>query len=1078
MKQPLLILRKLPVIALAFFMLTAVVPEVRGQNKSVSGVVKDDDDSPLPGVSVVEKGTSNGTVTDADGRFTMSLSGNAPTLVFSFIGMKPSEVEVGSQSTFDISMKADIQQLGEVVVIGYATIDRRDLTSSVSSINNKQIKDIPLNSAAQALSGRLAGVQVTSAEGSPNSDVQIRIRGGGSITQDNSPIYIVDGMQVENALSVLSPQDIESIDVLKDASATAIYGARGANGIVIITTKGGKQQRPTFTFSSLAGVRQLANKLDVWKPYDFVMYQYERSRGGANSEKTFLQDYGAYEDLELYKGVPFVDWQDEMFGRTALMQTYNLGVTGGGKVTQYNVSLTSNGEEGIMLGSDFDRKLATVRIDNNLGKRFKVGISGRLNHTDVNGAGTASAGSSSTNKLRHSIKYRPFIAPGQPLDYYDPEYALETNANSLSLVNPILLNKQEYQNEVTNVANISGYATVKINDYLSFKTTIGFDNLRETTRLFNDTITNAAKQNGQGQPIASWNKEFVETLNNSNVLTFSSSGLKSIFGDKHKLDVIVGQEIFEKDIKIDFAESKFFPVGIRPGQAFDEFYTLGAVQPNSRITEVTEKLLSFFGRANYSYADKYLISLSYRGDGSSKFAQGKQWGYFPGASLAWRVSSEPFFSPLIGVMSEFKLRASYGASGNNRIGNFLYLSLFEPGGYYSLNEQNVVGYVPSSLANSNLKWEGIVSRNIGLDAGILNNKIQLSVDYYNNSSVDLLLDRIVPATSGYTTQIQNVGETSNKGIEIQLGATPINRGSFTWTSNFNISFNKNKIETLGPDLVSFLQPSGWAGNNQPADFIVEVGQSVGTVWGLQTDGFYQIEDFDYDAVAQTYTLKEGVATNQGITSVAPQPGFIKFRDLTGDGLVTDDDRTIIGNTSPKFFGGWNNQFSYKNFDLSVFVNFQYGNDVVNANKLEFTSGYTVSSNLLSQMSNRWRNVNDEGVVVKEPEALAALNANATLWSPLTTASSFYTHSWAIEDGSFIRLNNITLGYSLPEALVNKIRIKKLRVYATANNLAVFTNYSGYDPEVNTRRNSRLTPGVDFSAYPRSRAFIGGLNLTF
>jgi TonB-dependent starch-binding outer membrane protein SusC len=1077
MKQTLPYLRRLLTMAIAIALLTLAY-EVRGQNKSITGVVKGEDQLPLPGVSIVEKGTTNGTVTDAEGAFTITLSGQSSVLVFSFIGMAAQEVDVANQSNLDITMQSDVQLLNEVVVIGYATVDRRDLTSSVSSISNKQIKDIPINSAAQALTGRLAGVQVMAAEGSPNADVQIRIRGGGSITQDNSPIYIVDGMQVENALSVLSPQDIESIDVLKDAAATAIYGARGANGIVIITTKGGKQQRPVFTFGSLIGVKQLANRLSVWKPYDFVMYQYERSRGGTTSQNNFLNDYGSYEDLELYKGVPFVDWQDEMFGRNAVMQTYNLGVTGGGKVTQYNLSMTSNGEEGIMQGSDFDRLLLTLRVDNNIGKRFKAGFSGRLNHTVVNGAGTSTAGSSSTNRLRHSIKYRPFVNPGQPIDYYDPEYALETNANSLSLVNPVLLNKQEYQQELTKVANISAYGSVKFTDYLSFKTTIGFDNARERTRVFSDTITNASKSNGQGLPIASLRKEYNETLNNSNVLSFTSAGLKNIFGEKHKLDMILGQETYIRDIKVDFLESKYFPIGTRPEDAFGQMGELGVVQPNSRVTEVTEKLSSFFGRANYSFADKYLVSLSYRADGSSKFAANNRWGYFPGASLAWRISSEPFFNSVTKYVSELKLRASYGASGNNRIGNFLYLSLFEPGGFYSINDQNVVGYIPSSLANSNLTWEGIVSRNVGADIGILNNSIQLSVDYYENSSIDLLLDRIVPSTSGYTSQIQNIGETSNKGVEIQLSATPINRGSFTWNATFNVSFNKNNIESLGPDLTSFLQPSGWAGSNQPSDFIVKVGQPVGTVWGLITDGFYRVEDFDYNSGTDTYTLKAGVATNQGITSVAPQPGMIKFRDIDGDGFVTDADRTIIGDTSPEFFGGLNQQFTYKNFDLSVFVNFQYGNDVVNANKLEFTSGYTVSSNLLSVMSDRWRNVNDEGQVVRDPTALAALNANAKLWSPLTTASSFYTHSWGIEDGSFIRLNNVTLGYTLPESLLSKIKIKKLRVYATANNLAVFTNYSGYDPEVNTRRNSPLTPGVDFSAYPRSRSFIGGLNLTF
>jgi TonB-linked SusC/RagA family outer membrane protein len=1077
MKKSLPLILRITAILFSVIFLGTIPPEALAQTRSVSGVVKSSDQDPLPGVSIVEKGTTNGTVTDVNGNFSITVSDKA-VLTVSFIGMVPKDVSVGSQTSLEVTLDYDVTELGEVVVIGYGTVDRRDLTSSVSSINNKQIKDIPINSAAQALAGRLAGVQVTAAEGSPNANVQIRIRGGGSITQDNSPIYIVDGMQVENALNVLSPQDIESIDVLKDAAATAIYGARGANGIVIITTKGGRQQKLSVNFNSLIGVRQLANKLDVWKPYDFVRYQYDRSRGNSTAEGNFSRDYGSFEDIELYKGVPFVDWQDEVFGRSALMQTYNIGVNGGGKVTQYNVSATSNTEEGVMLGSDFDRKLLNVRLDNNLGKRFKVGVGARLNHTIVNGAGTAEAGSSGTNRLRHSIKYRPFVVPGEALDYYDPEYALETNGNGLSLINPLLLVAQEYKQELTKVANMNGYVSYKINDFLSFKSSLGYDNTRERTRVFNDSITNASKSNGQGLPIASLNKMKSTIVNNSNVLSFSSEGLKSIFGTKHKLDMIAGEETYEKRTTGDFIESRYFPRGTSPEVAFDQMGELGTIQPTSRIIESTEKLLSFFARANYAYDDKYLVTLSYRADGSTKFAEGNKWGKFPGASVAWRISSEPFFTGFTRAVSELKLRASYGASGNNRIPDFLYLSLFEQGGYYSLNGQTVVSYTPSALGNENLKWESIISKNIGVDAGLFSNRLQVSVDYYNNSSEDLLLDRDIPALSGYTTQIQNMGATSNKGVEVQLSGTPIDRGNFTWNVNLNVSFNENKIESLGPDLDFVYKSSGWAGGNQPSDYVVKVGHQVGTVWGLETDGFYKIEDFDYDAGTGTYTLKEGVPTNKDITSVTPQPGVIKFKDRTGDGFVRDEDRTIIGRTSPKFYGGLNQQFAYKNFDLSIFANFQYGNDVVNANKLEFTSGYTVSSNLLSEMSGRWRNVNDEGQLVMEPEALAELNKDATVWSPLTTASSFYTHSWAIEDGSFIRINNITLGYTLPAMAVGKFKIRNFRLYATVNNLAVFTNYSGYDPEVNTRRTTRVTPGVDFSAYPRSRGYIFGLNVTF
>lgn len=1052
---------------------------VTAQTQSITGIVKSSDDNAgLPGVNILIEGTTAGTVTDGDGRYSIEASTGA-VLVFTSIGYLTQRIVVASQSTIDLVLQLDVTSLEEVVVIGYGTVERRDLTTSVSSVGAKQLKDIPINSAAQALAGRLAGVQVTATEGSPNAQVKIRVRGGGSISQDNSPIYIVDGIQVENALDVISPQDIESIDVLKDASATAIYGARGANGIVVITTKGGRKQKTVVNFSSLIGVRQLANKLDVLKPYQFVNYQYERSRGSASTEGAYRDTYGTFEDMELYKQVPFTDWQDEVFGRSALMQTYNVGVTGGSKAIQFNVSATSNKEEGVMLGSDFDRKLINLRLDSKPSKFFNVGLNFRYNSTIVNGAGTSSESSSSVNRLRHSIKYRPFIYPGQTVETYDAEYAQETISNGLSLVNPVLLTAAEYKQEKNNVANINGYVSLNLTKYLTFKSTLGTDISKLKTYIFNDTVTSASTTNGKGLPIASIDTRTINTLNNSNVLSFSSNGLKSIFGERHKLDALIGQEIYQTKSVRDYDLNFYFPSGTTPKQAFNSM-ELGTAQLASLNREATSKLLSFFGRVNYAYSDKYFLSFSYRMDGSSKFSKGNRNGSFPGASFAWRASSEPFFERFLATVSDLKFRLSYGASGNNRIEDFLYLSVFETGstnGFYSLNNEQVIGYTPSALANNNLTWETTVSRNLGMDAGFFNNKLQVSVDYYSNSSKDLLLERVVPPTAGYSTQIQNIGKTSNKGVEIQLSGTPIARGNFSWNTTFNISYNKSNVVSLGADMQSYVVSSGWAGSNQPADYIVKKGRSVGTIYGFVTDGFYTIDDFDYSD-AGGYTLKAGVVSNQKLTSVNPQPGVIKFKDVTGDGEVTIDDRDIIGNATPKFFGGINNQFTYKNFDLGVFLNFQYGNDVLNANRLEFTSGYTINSNLLAEVEGRWRNVNAEGQVVRDPAALAELNKDAKMWSPLTSSSSFYVHSWAVEDASFLRVNNITLGYTLPTTVLSKVKISKLRLYATLNNVAVFTNYSGYDPEVDTRRASRVTPGVDYSAYPRSKGYIFGLNVTF
>lgn len=1048
--------------------------------KQISGrVVEEGTGEPLAGVTVTVKGTKTATTTGSDGRYTITAPNANTVLVFSHISHKQFEATVGEQSSIDVTLSSDAATMSDVVVVGYQTVRRRDLTGSVSSVNSKQLKDVPLNSAAAALAGRLAGVQVTGTEGSPNAEVMIRVRGGGSITQDAQPIYIIDGVQVENALSVISPQDIESVDVLKDASTTAIYGARGANGVVIITTKGGRNQRPVISYNGFVGVKKLANKLEVMNPYDFVTYQWERTRANSQDSANFAQTYGTtYDTLSVYKNFPATDWQEEMFGRNAIMQTHNVGLTGGNANTTYNLSITANKEEGVMLGSEFDRKLVNFKFDHIFTPSLKVGFSTRYNNTIVDGAGTSSEGSSSTNRLRQSIKYRPILLDGMDILDYDPDYALQTNANSLALINPILLNEAEYRQNVSNNTNITGYINLDINKYISFRTTLGYDITNSRRYAFDDTITSNAKQVSAGMPLASINTFNRTTINNSNVLTFTMNKSGTAFSQKHDLTVLAGQEIYEDNGNQLYVETRYFPVGISPDRAFANMNLgsgpQGQPQPKPTSTVGESRLLSFFGRVNYGYDDRYLLTVSFRADGSTKFAPDNRWGYFPSGTFAWRVSNEKFMDGIKSTINDLKLRIGYGEAGNNRISDFLYLTAFGTGTQYGLNDQSITGYFAPSLANQNLVWEENISRNIGLDASFLNNRIQFTMDLYKNSSENLLVEVAVPANSGYTKQIQNVGTLSNKGVEFQVNAVAVQKQDFSWTLNFNASFNKNRIEKLGSFQDSYFQNSGWAGSNVPADYIVKVGQPVGAIWGFITDGFYGVDDFNYNSTANVYTLKTGVDSNALIT---PQPGTVKFRDMNGDGIINESDRSIIGDATPKFYGGLNQQFTYKSFDFSVFINYQFGNDVYNANKLEFTSGYTVNSNLLAIMNDRWRNVNDAGQVVRDPAELAKLNANAKLWSPSTSANSFYPHTWAIEDGSFIRLNNVTIGYTIPASLTRKAKIQRARFYVTANNLYVWTNYSGYDPEVSTRRNAGTTPGVDYSAYPRSRSYIFGVNVS-
>jgi TonB-dependent starch-binding outer membrane protein SusC len=1051
---------------------------VWAQSRQVTGRILNATGEALAGVTVSLKGTTTSTSTNNAGEFTLTVPNRDNlVLVFSSVGFQAQEINVGTRASVDVVMIEESTTLSDVVVIGYQTVRRRDLTGSVSSVNASQLKDIPINSAAEALAGRLAGVQITGTEGTPNAEVLIRVRGGGSISQDNSPLFIIDGVQVENALSVISPQDIESIDVLKDASATAIYGARGANGVVIITTKGGKNTRPVISYNGLVGLDKLANKLDVMNPYDFVQYQYERSRNSTADQNTFLNTYGRFEDLDLYRHVPFVDWQEEMFGKPALRHTHNVGLAGGNASTQYNLSLTYNKQEGILVGTDFDRKLVSFKFDHTFSKVLKLGFNTRFNNTVVTGAGTSNPGSSSTNRLRHSIKYRPLLPPGQSLYDYDDDYADQTNANSLALVNPLLLNDAEYRKNYQTLTNLSGYGELNFTNYLSFRSTVGFDIFNNRQNAFDDTITGISRLQGSGMPLASIGFYNRLTINNSNVLTFSNARLSGDFNNRNRISVLAGHEIYQVRTIGENQLAREFPIGISAERALSNMNLGTYYINNARLPsyENENHLLSFFGRAMYDFDQRFLTQFTFRADGSSKFAEGNKWGYFPSASVAWRISNEKFFEGLKNTINDLKFRVSYGEAGNNRIGDFLYLTQFNSGTQYWLNDQMVTGYAPEALANENLVWETTISRNLGLDLSFLRNKIQLSFDVYRNTTEDLLVDVPVPTSSGYSTQIQNVGSTISRGFETQINAALVSKKDFNWNANFNLSYNRVKVQSLGTFQDFYFRNSGWGFSNTPADFIIREGELLGTMWGFTTDGYYTFDDFDY--ANGVYTLKQGVPSNLSFTSAAPQPGELKFRDINNDGVINEDDKSIIGVAQPKFFGGLNNQFRYKNFDLSVFVNYQIGNDVYNANKLEFTSGYQGNANLLATMNNRWRSVNDQGVVVTDPTELAKLNENASLWRPSTSSTSFLLHSWAVEDGSFLRINNITLGYNIPANTMERIGLRTARVFATVSNLAVFTNYSGYDPEVNTRRRTPETPGVDYSAYPRSRSYILGVNLS-
>ena len=1045
------------------------------QDRLIKGKVTDDAGVPLQGVSVIPRGSRTGVQTDKDGNFTINVPGTgSATLNFSYTGHKPTSITTDGASPVNVQLEKNASTLEDVVVVGYTTSKRKDLAGSVSSVTAKQIKDVPLSSAAEAIQGRLAGVQVTASEGAPGADIIIRVRGGGSITQDNSPLYIVDGVQVEKALDVIAPQDIASIDVLKDASTTAIYGARAANGVVIITTKSGKAGKTQVGYNGSFGFRQLPKTMDVLNPYDFVTWQYERSKLVGGSDTTsFFQTYGyTWDTLKVYQNIPFINWQEEVFGRNANFQNHNVFVSGGNQSTTFNLSLTANKEEGIQLESGFDRYIANFKIEHKVSDKLKIGFTARYLDQVVKGAGTTNSGTRATNRLRHTINYRPFELPrpGFGSDEFDEAYYLASSGAT----NPVILTQAEYRRQNTRAAYLTAYVNYNILKNLVFRSTFGYDNAYVRSDLFFSKITSTAR-NFASLPVASIGQQYNSTLSNTNTLQYSLTNYKR----HHDIVVLVGEETVDLRSKQNSFETRYFPADIDAKKALANMglgsAPSGSAQPlPTSFEQPPSRIFSLFGRATYAYDDKYLATFNLRADRSSKFSSENGSLVFPSGSVAWRFTKEKFFDN-ISWLSDGKLRYGYGAVGNNRIDNLLYLQLYGVTGQYAFNHSILPGFAPTALANPDLRWEKNTTSNFGLDLSLLRNRIEFTVDIYKNSAKDLLLSVAIPPTTGYTSQLQNIGSTSNRGVEFQINATPVQKKDFTWSSNFNISFNKNRIESLG-GVKSLTRNSGWQGSDGVDDYLVEVGRPAGLMYGFITDGFFKVNEFDYNATTGAYTLKAGIPFN-GVYGT-PQPGMLKWKDLNGDGTITPDgDRTVIGNANADFTGGWNNQFTYKNFDLSVFVNFVVGNDIYNANKIEWTDGAFGNLNMIDIMKDRFTYINASGQRVTDPTELEKLNANAKIWTPVRV-QRWWLHSWAVEDGSYLRFNNMTLGYTIPKRILDKAKITTLRLYGTVNNLATITNYSGYDPDVTARRSDPLTPGVDFAAYPKSRTWLVGLNITF
>ena len=1063
--------------------LLLVVGSVQAQNVT-KGTVTDQTGEPVIGATVMEKGNpSNATVTDFDGNFALKVSGKNP-IVISYIGLKTKEVDVKGKSQISVKLEEDNTTLNDIVVIGYGSVRKKDLTGSVATVGSDALQAVPVANASEALTGKMAGVQVTTTEGSPDAEVKIRVRGGGSITQSNDPLYIVDGFPVET-ISDIPANDIEDITVLKDASSTAIYGSRGANGVILVTTKSGKAGKTKVSYNAYYSWKKIAKTMDVLSPYDYAKWQYElallKNQNKPDKISSYTDYFGNYQDMDLYKDVDSNDWQDLIYGRTGHTFNHNININGGTDNMKYAFSYAHMDDKAIMVGSDFKRDNLSLKLNTKPTKRTTLDFQARYSKTKINGAGSNDAtGSYDTDKrLKFAVIYYPI-----PLKNLDPS-AGTADDDLGNLYNPLVSQADNDRQQIRKKLNMAGSFGWEILDNLKLKTEFGYDYSNNYDKRFygltSYIVRNYADQAYANHPIISIAHTERESFRNTNTISYD---FKKIFGKEsdHSLNILAGHEWLLTEQHVNTNQVVGFPTDYNADKAW-RLSSQGTASATSDIYSPDDKLLSFFGRANYNFKDKYLLSATFRADASSKFAEGNRWGYFPSVAVAWRISSEPFMKFAEKWLDDLKLRVSYGTAGNNNIPSGQLIQEYEPYNATAAQRTWVNGFNnplrPSTyMANEKLKWETTITRNIGLDFTLFGGKLNGSIEAYINTTKDLLIAFPVQGT-GYEYQYRNMGETENKGLEINFTYHIVNKKNWGIDLQGNIGFNKTKIKTLG-DMEDFGWNTNWASTEIGNDYKIAVGSAVGEIIGYKHAGRYEVSDFDsYDANTDTWKLKEGVADATSVVGKV-RPGSMKLVDTDDNGIIDNKDIVTIGDVNPTAFGGFTISGRAYGFDLSANFNYSIGNQVYNANRIEYTqtSKYQYR-NMITEMEDgkRWTNLDpNTGLLTNDPTRLAELNANTTMWSPYT--SKMVLTDWAVENADFLRLNTLSLGYTIPASLTKRAGINSLRFYVTAYNVFTITGYSGFDPEADCIRKTALTPSCDYSGYPKSRQFVVGLNLNF
>lgn len=1025
----------------------------------ISGKIRDARGKPIPGATVTIKNTKITSISNESGDYKISVPDGNVILVFSYIGFAKQEISVQNRTVINVVLNEENAALDEIVVIGYGSVAKKDLTGSVSQVSVADLQKAPVLSFDQALAGRVAGVQVSSNDGQPGSEgINIVIRGANSLSQSNSPLYVIDGFPMEDPENMsINPEDIKTINILKDASATAIYGARGANGVVVIETKRGQAGAPAITAGLSLGYLDVTNRMDPMSPYDFVRYQLERDEQMAID--TYLTNGLTLED---YKGTSGIKWQDQLF-RKASMQVYNLAIRGGSDKTKYAVSGSISDQEGVLINSGQNRYQGRFVLDQTLSKKMKVGLNVNYSSFGNNGqiASAANAGTGASSYLLYSVwgsrpvSVKTLSAANEDID--DELIDEDIDQTMDYRVNPILSAKNEIRKSISNNLLANAFVSYDIIPNLTLRISGGIENyIRKNTSFYNSLTSRGTPlfpNNTRGQY---GTVNYAERSNwlNENTLTWTHK-----FDQNNRLEVLGGITLQGRNTSGYGFLSQNVPnesLGI-PG--------LEQGIPGSTSSSASEsKLSSFLGRVNYSYRSKYLFTASFRADGSSKFSPENRWAYFPSAALAWRLKEEKFMKSLK-FISQAKLRTSYGVTGNNRVSDFATLpALTSPlGASYSFNNGSpATGVIQSSLGNSKLKWESTTQFDVGLDLGFLNDRIQFSADVYRKTTSDLLLNASLPTTTGFTTVFKNIGEVRNEGLELTLTTVNVKSGSFSWSSDFNISFNRNKVLGLSENQDNLLSIIGWETSfNTVPLYIASLNGPAAMYYGYLNDGLYQVDDFD-KSESGVYTLKLSEPTN-GMARYRVQPGDIRYKDINLDGVVDDNDRVVIGRVLPKHSGGFNNNFSYKRFDLNVFFQWSYGNQIYNGNRVMFEGNASNRANL-----NQYASYNDRWTME---------NQDSKIFRTGGFGQQGYYSDYYLEDGSFLRLKTVALAYSLPVKFLKSIGVKSLAASVSAQNIYTWTNYSGMDPEVSVRH-SALTQGFDYSAYPRARTLIFGIKAGF